>query len=50
VAIVPMIRRRRRRLVVIVMMIIPLILLRSLLLDYGGMAPVQDQSSRADQK
>jgi hypothetical protein len=34
---------------VIVMMVIPMILLRSLLLDHGGMAPIEDQHSRAGQ-
>jgi hypothetical protein len=34
---------------VIIMMIIPMILLRSLLLDHGGMAPSKDQRIHAGQ-
>jgi hypothetical protein len=49
VVIVPMVRRRRR-LVVIVAMVIPMVRLRSLLLDHGGMAPGKDQRSHAGQK
>ena len=53
--IVPVVRRRWRRLVVIIMMIVPIVipmvlLLRSLLLDHGGVAPIEDQHSRAGQK
>jgi hypothetical protein len=53
VAIVPMIRRWRRLLVMIIVVvaltIIPMILLRSLFLDHGGMAPSKDQRSHAGQ-